>query len=1105
MEKDKDMPTGFIVGIVGAFLKGPLSIMLILAAIILGVIAITSTPREEEPQIVVPTVDISVSFPGHSPQEVEQLVTRPLERLIWQVDGIEHVYSISRQGGALVTARFYVGQDRERSMVKIRDKIEANRDIIPPGVTNWIVKPVEIDDVPIVSLTLFSVKMSPLDLRRVAEEYSARLDKVKNVSKSEIIGGNQREIRIEPNIEKMASLKISFDELVHAIQSNNLLKNVGNIVYDNKSHAIKVDGNIDNVKDIENIIIPTGQAYYDMIGGVGALYKQLYKKDEIGKSNHVVKIADIAKVVDGPVENSDYTSISFGPASEYYKDYKGESFNAVTLAFSKKRGTNAVTVAQDIIKEAKILQGKILPSEVKVIVTRNYGEIANNKVNSLIESMIFAIITVVILLYFSLGWKESLVVGLAVPISFAMALFVNYLFGYTINRVTLFALILSLGLVVDDPITNVDNIQRHIRMGKESAFKATLIAVHEVLPPVIISTIAIIISFTPMFFITGMMGPYMGPMAINVPLTVTFSTVCALTFVPWVAYKLLRKDKAGEEVAHEKSKIEVDVTPKWIRKNYKRFLLPLIQRKKVSYSFLGIVVLLMIISAGLLVLKVPLKMLPFDNKDELQLIVDLPYGSSLEQSERVNKALEKYLTSVNEVKDVEVYTGINSPVDFNGLIRRYNLRKNSHTSDIRINLASKTERSQQSHGIALRIRPDIQAIADKYNAKVKIVEVPPGPPVISTLTAEIRGKEDMEYQELIDASVELQGVLNKVDGDHIVEVDDMSETPHTEYHFVVDKDKAAATHVNVNDIYRLLATAVSGNKAGIAHVQGERNPLMININLNKDDRASIKRLSSLWIKNRDGNMVQLSELGKFVEIKADQPIYHKNMERVVYLTAECAGRAPGEVVLETMMQLKKTPLKDGISTEWAGEGEWEITLRVFRDLGIAFGVALIGIYILMVAQMKSFFMPIIVMMAIPLTIIGIAPGFYFLNLIAGGKVGIYPDPIFFTATAMIGMIALGGVVIRNSLVLIEFVQESTARGNSLKDALLESGAVRFRPIILTAMTTMLGAWPITFDPVFSGLAWALIFGLLASTAFTLLVIPVVYYLIMSKKEEGVKV
>ncbi len=1062
----QEKPSGFIVGIVETFLTGPLSIIVVIAAIILGLLAVFATPREEEPQIVVPMADVYVEFPGHSPTEVEQLVTVPLEKLLWQIDGVEHVYSVSRRDRSIVTVRFYVGEHREQSLIKLRDKISAHIDQVPPGISGWVVKPVEIDDVPIVTLTLYSATSSSYELRRLAEEMKTRLESVRDISKTEILGGYQRQITIEPNIESMAGRNITMADLNAALVRNNSSITAGKIKSNKQTKLLITGPLLTGVEDIRRTVVA-------------------------GKDGRCVRVEDIARVIDGPTEPQNYVTMGFGPATSKVGALWGKRLNAVTITFSKKRGTNAVAVAKNIITEAEQLQQKLLPTGVGMTVTRNYGRTADAKVNDLINSMVFAVLSVVALITFTMGWREGAVVGLAVPVSFALALFVNYVAGYTINRVTLFALILSLGLVVDDPITNVDNIQRHIKMGKCPPFLATLIAVKEVLPPVIMSTLAIIISFTPMFFITGMMGPYMGPMAIMVPLTVTFSTFCALTFVPWLSYKLLKgyADKDNKNGSEGR-----DATPAWIRRAYRSVMQPFLIRRN-ALILLGIVFILLLGSGALMLFKVPLKMLPFDNKDELQVVLDMPEGTTLEETEAVTGEIAEYLTKLNEVTDLETYTGINAPIDFNGLVRHYGFRRSENNADIRINLVGKAERSQKSHAIALRIRDDLTKIAEKHHAILSIVEVPPGPPVLSTITVEVTGDEDLGYDKLINGAKVLQERLKSEDAKHIVQIDDMSEQPHDKITFTVNRDKAALHGLTVNEITNTLKNAVHGTISGIAHIEKERQPVLINSQLALKDRSAVERLGQIWLKSINGDMVQLAELGSFTNELEEQPIYHKNLKRVVFVTAECVGRAPGEIIISMIFfNLRKNPLPQGIYAEWAGEGEWEITLRVFRDLGIAFGIAMLGIYLLMTVQMRSFFMPSIVMLAIPLTIIGIAPGFYLLNLVMGGNVSGYADPVFFTATGMIGMIALGGIVIRNSIVLIEFIQDSLRNGKDITEAILESGAVRFRPIILTALTTMIGAWPITLDPVFSGLAWALIFGLFASTIFTLIVIPAVYML-----------
>jgi multidrug efflux pump subunit AcrB len=766
---------------------------------------------------------------------------------------------------------------------------------------------------------------------------------------------------------------------------------------------------------------------------------------------------------------------------------EGKRAPAVTIAFSKKKGTNAVDVAAEIIAEAQKLHGNVIPSGIDIIVTRNYGQTADDKVNDLLSSMFFAILTVVGLMAFTMGWRAAAVVGLAVPVSFALALFTNLIFGYTINRVTLFALILSLGLVVDDPITNVDNIQRHLQMGNEPPIKAALSGVMEVIVPVIMSTLAIIVSFTPMFFITGMMGPYMGPMAINVPLTVTFSTLCALSFVPWVAFRLLKNSPAAQEDGNN------DGVPPWIRRFYKWLISPFLHARNAI--ILGIVVILLMIGSGLLMVfrQIPLKMLPFDNKDELPLIVDMPEGSPLEETDRLVRELETYLARVNEVKSVQSYVGIAAPIDFNGLVRHYNLRNMPHQADMRINLAEKALRTQQSHAIALRLRNDLTAISNKYNAVLSIVEVPPGPPVFSTITVEVYGDENTSYEKLIKGAKYLQQQLAEEDPVHITQIDNMNEEPHDRLTFVPDVQKVAAHGFAARLLHQLISQAVGGKVLGIAHIDDEREPVLIRLRMPLQERNKIENLSNLMLRDPQGNLVPLGELGEFIVEPEEQIIQHKNLKPVVFVTAECVGRPPGMVIWDMYQRLEKNPPPEGIHYEWAGEGEWEITIRVFRDLGIAFGVAMLGIYLLLAVQMNNFIMPLLVMSAIPLTIIGIAPGFWLLNILSADTVGGYLDPIFFTATGMIGMIALGGIVMRNSVVLIEFIQDSIKQGMPADQAIKESGAVRFRPIVLTAATTLLGAWPITLDPIFSGLAWSLIFGLIASTFFTLIVVPTIFY------------
>jgi multidrug efflux pump subunit AcrB len=700
-----------------------------------------------------------------------------------------------------------------------------------------------------------------------------------------------------------------------------------------------------------------------------------------------------------------------------------------------------------------------------------------------------AILTIIVLLALSLGLKESLIVSLAVPMTFAITLLCDLIFGYTINRVTMFALILSLGLLVDDPIVDVENIHRHYKMRKEPPLQALLTAVNEIRPPTILATFAVIMSFIPMFFITGMMGPYMGPMAFNVPIAMLLSLVIAFTVTPWASYRLLKGDYGKDhgpvfDIKHSKG-----------FKLYHAVLAPLLSSKSKASWFLLAVFIAFVASAMLAVTRVvPLKLLPFDNKNELQLIIDMPKGTALEVTDQVAGALGQYLATVNEVCSYQTYVGTSSPMDFNGMVRHYYLRQGAHVGDIRIVLVDKTHRQQGSHDIALRIRPEIERLAKQFGANLKIVETPPGPPVLSTVVAEVYGPPEAEYQDLIQVSQRVRADLQQTEG--VVDIDDFSEAEQDKLHFLIDQDKAGLLGVSSQQIAETLRLAIAGGQVGLLHIAEERQPLGIQLQLPRAARSSEQDLLGLSVKTAQGQLVRLSEVGHFNHEHSQQAIYHKNLQRVAYVTAEMAGRSPVEAILDMFGSFKKQPLPNGYTAELAGEGEWKITVDVFRDLGLAFAAAMVMIYILLVGQTGSLSVPLIMMIAIPLTVIGIMPGFWFINLFTS-PVGGYPTPIYFTATAMIGMIALAGIVVRNSIILIDFI-EKIYRNNpeiSLADAVIEAGATRLNPIFLTAASAVLGSMMIVLDPIFSGLAWSFIFGIIASTLFSLVVIPVVYFLI----------
>ncbi len=1065
MAKKHSLPTR----LVDRFLEGNLSIILILLSLIAGAAALLLTPREEEPQIVVPLADVYVHMPGASAEEVEKQVATRLEKLLWQVDGVEYVYSMSRADLAVVTARFYVGEDRIGSLVKLHNKISTHTDLAPPGVTGWVIKPVEVDDVPIVNLSLYSQSASGHTLRRVAEEVVDRLQSVKNTSLTSVIGGRPRQVRVELDPAALAASGLDILEVRRALSGANLELPATSFARGNEETLVR-----------GGTFLRSAQEVMDLVVGVSG--------------GAPVYLRDVARVADDMAEADTYTRLRFGPAGDASAAAEGREYQAVHVAVAKKKGTNAVIVAEKVIEAVRAMEGSIIPDDIRVAVTRNYGETADHKVNELITHLVIAVVTVLGLVLFALGWREALIVAVSIPIIYSLTLLVNYWFGYTINRVTLFALVLALGLLVDDPIVDVENIFRHFKMKKEPPRDAVLTAIDEVRPPVILATLAVILSFLPMMFITGMMGPYMRPMAINLPLTMVMSLLVAFTVTPWMSYHVLKGEygKEEEEFVLEQSRTY---------KVYRQVLMPFLDSRPKAWLLVAAVVLLLFGSMAMPALNlVPMKMLPFDNKNEFQLVVDLPEGATLEETDRAVRALEDYLGTVNEVTDFQAYVGTASAMDFNGMVRHYYMRRGPNLADIRVNLVHKSERAQQSHAITLRLRDALDRIAAAHGANLKIVEVPPGPPVIATLTAEVYAEPGVSYADQIQAA----GLIRErmTIEDKVRDVDDTVEYAQRRLHFVPDKEKAALSGISGAQIAQILAVALGGEAVGTVHIDSERHPLSILLRLPRASRSSTADLEGLYLKGAQGQLVRLSELGRFVSESLEPTIFHKNLQRVTYVFGEMAGKSPVNAILNLSSHFKKTPLPEGTSVVWSGEGEWNITLDVFRDLGIAFGTALVLIYILLLIETGSYGMPLIIMGAIPLTMIGIMPGFWLLNLIMNRSVGGYDTPVFFTATAMIGMIALAGIVVRNSIILIDFIQHALKRGAPLKEALVESGAVRLRPILLTAGAALLGNWIITLDPIFSGLAWAIIFGVFASTGFTLIVIPVIYWLIYGKRDQN---
>lgn len=1098
-------------------LDGGLPMVTFVVAIVAGLLALQLTPREEEPQIVVPMVDVVVNAPGLSAKQVERQVTTPLEKLLAQIPGVEHIYSSSATGQASATLRFYVGEDREDSILNTYNKLYSNQDRIPPVVKDWFVKPVEVDDVPIVLLALWSNNpnvYSDFELRRLAEEVSTYLQSIDQTSEVNIVGGRPRTIRLLIDPESLAARKTTVGEIVNALRVSNVLQQSGRWTLNNQSIVLESGDFIRSVNELRGLVV-------NVIDG------------------EAVYLQDVVNIVDGPAEADSYTWIEFSSQHPEFNENAvaiktDTNFPMVAISVAKQRGSNAVNVASDIHQLVDELRAELLPPEIQVEILRDYGQTADEKVNNLVQSLVFAIFTIVIFIGVFLGWRSASVIALALPICYGITLALDMAFGYTINRVTLFALILSLGLLVDDPITGVDNISRFISdkelTKKGFSLKDKIVAaMMEIKTPLVMSTVTIVLAFVPLAFITGMMGPYMAPMAFNVPVSVITSTFVAFLVTPWLARWLLKPEGPAVDM------VSAETTA--MQTSYGRWMSPLLGNRKKAKLTLWIVAGLFIVASALPMFRlVPLKLLPFDNKNEVQVLIDMPESSSLEQTAAVAKSISTVLRRVPEVKAVASFVGVPSPIDFNGMVRRYYQRQQPYMADLRLTLLDKSERQHQSHGIVLRLR-ELLAPYQRDGIQLKVIEVPPGPPVLSTLVAEVYGERLTDYQAQQNAAADLMARLSREE--HVVEIDSSVAVDASRLRFITDKQKAALSGVATADINTAIAVANNGYVAGYFQEEREAAPLPIELRLSPEQRLSIHDLERLHVKglpnviktsNATGidaapqPLVALGELGYFEAGKVDHVIYHKDLKPVVYVMAELSGRTPAELIADVHADLIESDealpdndishwenrnyvfngagdywqLPEGISIKWRGEGEWRITVDVFRDMGIAFAFALVAIFMVLRVQTQSAVLSLIIMLAIPLTIIGIMPGFWLLNQFGEREIAGAPEPVLFTATAMIGMIALAGIVVRNSLILVEFITQARDRGATIPDALLLAGSVRMRPVLLTAGTTLLGNIIITLDPVFSGLALAIMFGIIASTLFTLVVVPVVYLLVFER-------
>lgn len=1058
--------------IANAFIKSKLSILLVFAFLLLGIFSIYFIPREEDPQIEVPTADIMLGYPGASPQETESRVVQPMEKIVSNIKGVEHVYSTSMNGMGMLTVQFYVGQDPERSMVKLYNEIMKNMDHMPQGVTMPLIKSRSIDDVPVLAFTLWSNKMSGYELRQVSEVVGNEIKKIPNVAQVKITGGQNRQIRVILDKDKMAESHLDFETIAQALQANNAQAEEGNIVTGDQVYSVRTGNFFSDKDDVRNMIVGTDH-------------------------NQPVYLYQVAKVTDGPENPRQYVSFSYGAADAKEKAKMPDDYSAVTVSIAKKKGADAMKLAEAAITKVKHLKENVITNDIHVNITRNYGATASQKVSELLLHLIIAIIAVTLFVMLAMGWRGGLVVFMSVPITFALTLFAYYFLGYTLNRITLFALVFVTGIVVDDSIVIAENMHRHFKMQNLPPLQAAIFAINEVGNPTILATLTVIAAVLPMAFVSGMMGPYMSPMPIGAAIAMTFSLLIALTLTPYFGYHFLRfKEKKQDNAKKKDPTAELHETK--IYKTYTRVIGPLLQSRKRRWAFmLSLTVILLATFMLFFTKSVPVKMLPFDNKNEFQVIIDMPEGTSLERTAAVAKELGTYISQNDKVTDYQTYTGTSSPINFNGLIRHYDLRSGDNVADIQVNLVDKKKRREQSHDIAKAMRPGLQAIGKKYHANVKVVEVPPGPPVMSTIVAEIYGPDDYQQRNVArQVKMLLSHTANVADVDWSVEAD------QTEYKFVVDKDKAMRLGIPESEILQEIRSALSGMTVGDLHRPSSIDPIGIVLQLPEKDRSDLTDLLNLKVINPQGLAVPIGDLVKVTKGLKDKSISRKDQKRVVYVTADVAGKLESPIYAMTAVSKKLSKIKlpegyhlhedytgrpaneDNFTLKW--DGEWKITYDVFRDLGIAFLFVLIIIYVLIVAWFQNFITPLVQLSAIPLSLIGIILGHWIMGA-------------YFSAPSMIGFIALAGIMVRNSILLIDFIDLRLKKGVPLRQAIVESGAVRTTPILLTASGVVIGAIVILFDPIFQGLAISLIGGTITSTILTLIVVPLLYFKMLKNK------
>ncbi len=1050
------------------FIDSKLTPLIIVASILLGIAAVAALPREEEPQIIVPMIDIFVQMPGADAREVEQRITGPMEQLLWEIPGVEYVYTTSSPGMSMAIVRFYVGEDEENAIVRLQSKLMANYDRIPWAASPPLIKPRYIDDVPILALTFWSEDdgVDHYLLRRVAAEMETVIKREPDVSITVLIGGTPRQVRVLFDPVRLAAVGVDLNQAAGMLQAANQAAHAGTYPSQAGEVTVHVGGFLKTTEDVQRVVLGNAQG-------------------------RPVYVQDVAEVIDGPAEPDQYVFFGAGPAGEEKQIQSQGIRPAVTLSLAKRKGTNAIDVAERVLHRIEKVRGSKLPDNIQMTVTRNYGETAAEKSNELLYHMAIAVISVTLLIWLVLGRRESGVVALAIPVTLAFTMATFYLYGYTLNRITLFALIFSIGILVDDAIVVVENVVRHYHLPQNkgrSRFKVVIEAVDEVGNPTILATLTVIGAILPMAFVGGLMGPYMRPIPVGASAAMFFSLIVAFIVTPWASVRLLKSDGNGEhDGGHDHGGED------WSTRLYRRVMDPLLHNPRWRWIFLIGVVGLLVVACGLVAVGwVKVKMLPFDNKSEFQVIIDMPEDATLESTAAAAREMGHYLATVNEVTDYQIHVGTSGPFNFNGLVRHYYLRRAPYMADIQVNLAAKHHRAEQSHAIAKRVRPSLVEIARRHNARIKVAEVPPGPPVLSTLVAEVYGPDYDRQRELAGRIMQ---IFEETEG--VVDVDWFMEDDHLRYELEIDREQAALHGISVAQIADTLQLALDGRQVGLLHQPLEREDVPVVVRLPLAQRADIQRLQAIKVRAATGDLVPLSSLVRLEETTGQKSIYHKNLMPVVYVIADVAGakESPVYAILEMQKKIAQLQIPEGyeiaqhtaqlpdtdrkFAMKW--DGEWHITYEVFRDLGIAFGVVLVLIFVLVVGWFQSFSTPMVIMVAIPFSLIGILPAHWAMGA-------------FFTATSMIGFIAGAGIVVRNSIILVDFIELRIREGMPLDQAVIDAGAVRFRPMMLTAAAVVVGASVILFDPIFQGLAISLMAGEIASLLFSRMTVPILYFL-----------